>query len=422
MAASTIALLSGSLKTSYSAKYWEAMQDAFTPILTDLEECPDEPILGVGWNFPFHLSSPGNVKLNSEGGSMGDVHQRVEVQGTVNACEFLGWFQITEMLKNAGKNAGAFGNELDRHTTETMDDVTKFMQRMFTISHGTGRLAVVDFTGTSGAVNNFIAAKNEGVTNLLEGEYIEFYNLDSGGSIFGSTARKITAINRLTRSVTFDGAAADFTTVNYGVYKAGSYGQLVNGLRGLNDDATFGASIHGQSRSTYPALCCQKVDLGGNILTEESMRQMCDNIMRVGGAVDRIVTNVGGVNAFLTISDGDRRYQMERGKTAQRTLGYVPGDLLFSYHNGNLPIKINPNIPGAEMNFLTWKRWMKFTTRKLGWLEGDGGNILHLTPGSGTYATSHIAMVCAEVNIGNPAPRWGGRLQNFIDKSVNGDS
>jgi hypothetical protein len=270
-------------------------------------------------------------------------------------------------------------------------------------------------------VNNFIAANNEGVVALLEGDYIEFYTTDTGGSIFGSTARKITAINRQTRSVTFDGAALDFTTVNYGVYKAGSYGQLVNGLRGLNDDATFGASIHGQSRSSYPALKCQKRDLLNNALTEESMRQMCDDIMRVGGAVDRIVTNVGGVNAFLTISDGDRRYQMERGKTAQRTLGYVPGDLLFSYHNGNLPIKINPNIPGGEMNFLTWKRWMKFTTRKLGWLEGDGGNILHLTPGSGTYATSHIAMVCAEVNIGNTAPRWGGRIQNFIDKSVRGD-
>ena len=421
MAASTIALLSGSLKTSYSAKYWEAMQDAQTPILSELDECPDEPILGVGWNFPFHVSSPGNWKLNSEGGSMGDVHQRVEVQGTVNACEFLGWFQITEMLKNAGKNAGAFGNELDRHTTETMDDVTKGMQRMFTISHGTGRLAVVDFTGTSGVTNNFIAANNEGVVALLEGDYIEFYTTDTGGSIFGSTARKITAINRQTRSVTFDGAAIDFTTVNYGVYKAGSYGQLVNGLRGLNDDGTFGSSIHGQSRSSYPALKCQKRDLLNSALSEESMRQMCDDIMRVGGAVDRIVTNVGGVNAFLTISDGDRRYQMERGKTAQRTLGYVPGALLFSYHNGNLPIKINPNIPGGEMNFLTWKRWMKFTTRKLGWLEGDGGNILHLTPGTGTYATSHIAMVCAEVNIGNTAPRWGGRIQNFIDKSVRGD-
>jgi hypothetical protein len=421
MAASTIALLSNSLKTTYSPKYWAAMQNAYTPIISDLEECPDEPILGNEWQFEFHLGSPLTARLNAEGGSIDTFRQRLALKGTVNSCEIINGFQITEMLKNAGKGAGAFGNELDRHTTECMEDTTMLMQRLFTISHGTGRLAQVDSSATSGAVNTFYAKKSAGgVVALMENEYIEFYTTDTGGTIVGTNARQITAINTKTLAVTFDGAAIDFATTDSGVYKIGSYGKLINGLRGLNDDGTYGLAIHGQTRASYPQLKCQIRDAGG-ALSEELMRNLSDDIMRIGGQPDRIITNVGGANAFLSITDGDRRYNMERGKTAQRTLGYKKSDLLFSYHDGNLPFNININVPGGEMNFVTWKRFHKFTNRKLGWLEGGDG-ILHLTPVNGGYSTSHTAIVCAQVNIGNTAPRWGGRLQGFIDKSVNNDS
>jgi hypothetical protein len=423
MAASTTSNLSGSLKAVYAPKFWAAMQDNFTPILSDLEECPDEPIKGTGWNFPFHLQSPQAWKLNSEGGSVDTFRQRVEVQGTVNATEFVGGFQITELLKNVGKDAGAFGNELDRHVNETAEDVTKGMQRMFTLSHGTGRLAVVQTTTST--VNTFVGKLNEGVVGLMEGDLIDVYDADTSGSVQLS-ARSVDAINRQTRTVTFSGATASLTA-DWGVYKSGSYGRTVNGLRGLVDNATYAASIHGQSRATYPALNAQVRDLAaeaaGNDLTEDAMRRICDDIYRVGGYVDRIVTNVGGVNAFLAISDGDRRYNMERGKTAQRVLGYREGDLLFSYHNGNLPIKINPNIPAREMFFLTWKNgFQKHTTRKLGWLEGENGSVLHLTPGSASYATSHIAIICAQVNISCRSPRHQGVIRGFKDASVAGDS
>ncbi len=426
MATSTIALLSTSLKTSYSETYWEAMQNAETPILSDLEECKDQPALGVGWNFPFHLASPQAWKLNSEGGAVGAARQRIEIQGTVTASEFLGWFAVTEMLKNAGKNAGAFGNEIDRHTNECMLDITKAMQRMFTISHGTGRLAVIDAASNGVNSNTFIARKNEGVMNLMVNDSIEFYDADSGGAIQGTTARNITAINRLTREVTVDGAAITWAT-GWGVYKESSYGQTVNGLRGLIDDASYAASIHGQARSGYAGLNCQNIDastFSGGELTEEMMRQMCDQIKFAGGEVDRIITNVGGVNAYLKITDGDRRYNMPSGNTMKRVLGYKgESDLLFSYHNGNLPFKINVNMPGGEMLFATWKRFMKFTNRKLGWLDGGGqSGILHLKPSTYGYETAWVAMVCAEVNIGNTAPHWNGRIENFVDRSVNRDS
>lgn len=419
MGTSTISNLGTSLKRVYTEKYFAAFQDEHTPILQELEEVGDDAPLGEGWFVEFNLMSPQNWKMGAEGQSNGTAYQRTAVQGQVNAIEFIGWFQISEMLKNAGKGAGAFGNELNRHMEETSKDIAKAMQRLFTISHGTGRLAIVE-SNTVG-VNTFTAKNPEGVVALMEGDRIDIYDADTSGSSV-ITDRKITDINRVTRLVTFDGAPASLTA-DHGAYRAGAYGYAPNGLRGLIDDGTYMGSIHGQSRTSYPKLKSRVRTLNsGDALLEEHMRQICDDIYRVGGYTDRIFTNVGGLNAFFAITDGDRRYVMERGQTAQRVLGYKKSDPLFSYHDGNMPIKLNPNLPGREMYFCSWKKSMRQNTlRKLGWLEGTNGDVLHLTPGSGTYATSYIGIICAQKNISCMSPIWNGVIRNFKDKSVAGD-
>jgi hypothetical protein len=425
MAASSTSTLANSLKKVYADRYFKAFQDEHIPLMEQLQECPEDPVYGSGWYFPFTLNTKQTSKVNSEGGGMGTVRQRSEIQGQVNAVEFIDKFQITEMLKNAGRDVGAFGNEVNRHMEETTGDITKFMQRQYSISHGTGRLAVVaaDTVGT----NAFVGANNTGVVALMEGDYIDIYDAESGGAL-QLDSRKVTDIDRITRTVTFDGAVASLTA-GWHVYKEDSYGYAPNGLHGLVDDGTNAGSVHGQSRTSYPKLKSRvrgsRATVDGD-LTEEKMRQMCDDIYRVGGYVDRIFCNVGGANAYLDITDGDRRYQMTRGKTAQRMLGYVEGDLLFSYHNGNIPIKLNPNLPAREMYFVSWKKsFRKHTLRKLGFLTDSdrGGSPLHLAPdGSGGFTTSWIAIVCAQQNISCRAPIWNGLLTGWTDKSVAGDS
>lgn len=421
MPVSTITTQSNSLRRVYSNRFFRAFQNDFTPILEEIDECPDDPTRGEGWFFPFHLSSPQNWRVNAEGGSMGTVNQRTEVQGQVNAVEFLGWLQLSELLKNAGTRDAAWnGGELNRMMAETTRDITKGMQRMFVISHGTGRLAVVqDNTSSS---NTFVAKLDEGVNNLMDNDVIDFVDLDTGGTVQES-AREITKIVRSSRTVTFDGAPVSLTA-NWGVYKTGDYGRGSNGFHGLFDDGTFAASIHSQPRGTYEKLKSQVRDPGTPTeLTEQQMREVCDDIYLNGGEVDRIYCNVGVMNAFFDIQTGDRRYAVERGQTPKFVLGYREGDALFSYDKGTVVLKKDPNLPARTMYFVSLKSSvMKHTLRKLGWLD-EGGSILRLTPnGSDGFNTSWTALIIAQCNISCVAPIWNGVRRNIKDESIAGDS
>ena len=416
MSVSTITNLSNSLRRTYSNRYFKAFQNDFTPFLNELDECPDEPTRGVGWYFPFHLSSPQNWRVNSEGGSMGAVGQRTEVQGQVNAVEFLAWMQISELLKNAGTRDAAWnGGELNRQMKETTTDLTKGMQRMFVISHGTGRLAVV-YANTSSSTD-WVAKLDEGVNALMDNDSLDFYDTDSGGSIQVTNAN-VESIVRRTRTVTLDSAQS--LTANWGAYRTGDYGRGSNGLRGLVDDGTYADSVHGQSRTTYEKLKSQVVDPGDPTeLTEQHMREIADLIYLAGGEIDRILCNVGVMNAFFDVQTGDRRYVMERGQTAKFVLGYREGDALFSYDKGTYVIKKDPNIPAREMYFLSLKQsFMKHTLRKLGWLD-EGGSILRLTPnGSDGFNTSWTALMIAQCNISCLSPIWNGARRNIKDATI----
>lgn len=414
MSVSTTTNLSNSLRRTYSSKYFKAFQDDYAPLLDELDECPDEPTYGEGWYFPFYLYTPQNWRQSSEGGSMGNVKQRSEIQGKVNAVEWLAWLQISELLKNTGSKDGAWnGGELNRQMKETTQDLTKGMQRLYSISHGTNRLAVVQ--DATVATNTFTAKNPIGVNALMEGDEIDIYDADSAGAA-QITSRIVTKINRQTRLVTFDGAVATLTA-DWGVYKAGDYGRGCNGFLGLIDNGVEADLIHTQSRTTYEKLKSQVRDPGGvTALDEDVMRQLCDDIYLAGGEVDSIQCGVGVMNAFFDIQASQRRYNIEKGQTAKFVLGYKEGDALFSYDKGTMILKKNNNLPNRQMFFYSLKAaFMKHTLRKFGWLD-EGGSILRLTPGSGTFATSWTALLYSAQNISCQAPIWNGVIRNIADK------
>lgn len=427
MAPSTITLLSNSLRRSYADRYFKALQEDFTPLLDELDECPDDPTYGVGWFFPFYLATPQNWKVNAEAGDMGTVQQRSEIQGQVNCAEFLGWFQISEMLKNAGMKSGAWnGGELARQTDETSSDITKGMQRMFTISHGTGRLAVVQ-DATVG-INTFVAKNPEGVQGLKVNDLIDFVDLDTGGTVqAGQSPRRITAINRATRTVTISAVAT--LSANWGVYKSGSYTAAFqpNGLHGCIDDGTNTDNAHGQSVATNPGLKSVVLSASGTPgtaapLTTDLMQRVSDGIYHNGGEIDALMCNTGVMKRIHALQEGDLRYNIERGKTAKMVLGFREGDLLWNYDKGSYVVRKNPNVPARSLYFYSLKRgFYKHTLRKLGWLD-EKGSILHLAPGSGgLYGTSWIAMICAQVNISCYARSWQGEIRD-IEDTLAGDT
>src|SRR5262245_3638636 len=405
--------MSNSLRRWYNDEFFKTMQEDHMPLWDEFDEAPKGEIRGTGWFFPFRQASAKNFQYGGEGQATGLTRQRADVQAQVQAVEFVAWFEVSDLLKNVGVSGGAWnGGIVPDLTQETAKDLMKGLQRLLSISHGTGRVAVVQ--DSTVGTNAFVAKNNEGVQALKVGDLIDVFDLDTGGTA-QMTDRTITAIDRATRTVRFSGAPASLTA-NWSVYIANGYGQGGNGFHGLIDNGVNTDLIHGQSRTTNPGLKAQVQAAGGTPrdLTEALMIRLCNDIYHAGGEINRVMCNTGVMERLFTIQQGDRRYNVEGGKGPKYNLGYKEGDFLWSYDKGSYVVKLNPNFPARSMYMFNIKDFKKLEVKKAGWLD-EGGQILRLLMNGTGIQTTYIAVMNTQINYGCVYPAWQGELRDLKD-------
>lgn len=423
------------MQETYTQKdFFKAYQEDYTPLLSDLEECPDEPVKGKRWNVPLYMATPFNVRTGPEGSSQAGVVADSEVQGQVLAMEFKGTVKLTELLERQGTADAHFnGGALNHQMKENTGDLAKLMQIHFW-GHGTARLAVIDATEVG--VNAFKARLNWSILRLRENMRFDTYDLDSGGTK-QLDSRKITAIDRVTKGdssaagyntyagvVTFDGAAAT-VTAGHGVYLEDDYGYGPNGIDGLIGSEAVAPLFLTKARATYPKLNTNRVHNSGTPtdLTEGDMRLMADQIYFAGREIDAIRCNAGLMNAFAALQSPDKRYTITRGDYPKYLLGHREGDLLFAYDKVTATLKKDPQCQARVMKFLSFKdSFYKHTTAELGFLN-RGGNILLPVPsvGGGGFDYAFQARLYAACNISNYDPSGNGTLEDRKDYTLAGD-
>jgi hypothetical protein len=433
-----VAAVSNWLQITYSKKKWfRPFQQDMTPYLDDLNECPDEPIKGRQWDVPLYLASANNVRSGAEGSSMPQVSANSEVLGTVNAQEFKGAIQLTHLLNLVGAPEVSWnGGQLAQQMKENTTDLSKLMQIELVLSHGTGRLAVVDAAVVAG--NTFLARLPVSIHGLRKNMKVDFVDLDTGGAV-QVTNRKITAIDRTTRgitgagaintyagTVTFDGAAANLTA-GWGVYITGDYGTACNGMRGLVSNGDLTSTFLGQSRTSQPLLNANVFANSGTPrpISEDLMRFMADAIFHNGAEVESIRCNTGVMNEVAKLSVNQKRYSVIKGEFPKYITGWREGDLLFAYDKAVCVIKKDPNIPAREMYFLCFKdSFYKHTTAEMGWLSKGANGVLLPTPssGGGGYDYSWTALLYAAINQSNYYPLANGVIRDITDPGLAGDS
>ena len=188
------------------------------------------------------------------GGNNGGVEQnatvaRVDVQGAVAAVENSEMTEMTDMLDNTGTGAGVWEDEATRRVRECTENLAKRMQRYMCVSHGTGRVGVVDAStvASTTVVASVNAAYPYGLAGIEANEKVDIYDLDSGGAAQYSGVL-INSLNYASGLVSTDTTMT--LTAGWSVYLQGRYGLGINGLRNLIDDGTYAATIHGLTRST----------------------------------------------------------------------------------------------------------------------------------------------------------------------------
>jgi hypothetical protein len=429
------------MQEQYTSKdYFKAYQEDYTPLLSDLEECPDEPVKGKRWNVPLYLATPFNVRTGAEGGPQAGVVADSEIMGQVLAAEFKGSVKLTELLERQGTadvhfNGGALNHAMKTNTS----DLSKLMQ-IHLWGHGTGRLAVIDRNEVASAT--FRARLNWSILRLRKNMRVDTYDLDTGGAKQLDSLR-ITSIDRTTNgdssgagyntfqgvvtvAATSGGSAvpANFTA-GHGVYLEDDYGLAPNGIDGLIGSSTVAPTFLAKSRASFPELNTNRIHNNGTPtdLSEDDMRQMADLIYFNGAEIDSIRCNAGLINAFAKLQSSDKRYSVVRGEFPKYIQGHREGDLLFAYDKVTATVKKDPQCQARTMKFLSFKdSFYKHTSAELGFLN-RGGNILLPIPsaGGGGYDYAFTARLYAAVNISNYFPLANGTLEDRKDKTLAGD-
>lgn len=422
--------ITNALKIAYPSKAIEPMVNEETPFRKALQKSvPSGGRVTEGIvKFGANLNPPQNQGQLVDGGALPTPKNRTEVQFQLTPTIFAGGFQIGWVTKAAGNSSKAAfnGGELRRRTEETLADLGKFIEQTYVATHGTGRRARVESDGT----NNFVASLPEGVRLLRENQYFSARTTDGGATVRdGMGYRQISAITQSTRTVTYTGEAGganDDRTLVAGdhIHPVVEDDQTItsvfaNGLRGLVDDATYLATLHGLARATYPKLNSNVSSNGGTLrnLTEQILVRAChENRARSGKRVTDAWMSEGQAEKYIEFVAPDRRYNINGKGVQGMGTGYQEGSLVHYYPGGQFNLNVSFDVIPREIFLLNWDTFFHYVAQDMDWW--DEGNMLKPTPTSGSYKASYLAFLASIENIGCDMPIANTVIRDLRDPSI----
>ncbi len=425
MAAPTITQLANALRISYADGEFSQAEQEYCPAFADIEDMTEWTSQGKHKSFPVFLNSPKNFTAGAQSTETGTTGIRVQENATEVTIEVLGWLLISQQILAIGKDAQSttLGRaELKQQMKDLLRDVNQIIQRWAVTGHATGAIGKVRDSVSSSATVYLTAPYY--TRGIMEGDRIDVYTADSSGSA-SATAKTVLAVNHSTKAITLD-ASISCGAGEY-IYITGTYGLNANGYQGLFDDGTYQDTLHGLSRTTYPKLKSHVVDVtsGGaaQSLTENDIILLLQKMRDFGGHPTKVVANSGFAQAYLAITNPDRRYNVAPGKTHAYRLGYKESDLQIMGDNGEIPYKYDPNVEGRAAFFFSPENLRVLRGLKMGWLNaGRGGDMLMPVPKAGGYSTDQMAMICGQHNLINIEPWKTGVLRGWKDAFVAGDT
>lgn len=354
-----------------------------------------------------------------DGSALPPAYDRTDVRLTLKPTLFAGAIEVGLMSSYAVNSATSGFNkgELARQTNDMIAFLGKFIDSTYAGTHGTGRRARVESDGS----NNFVAALPEGVKLLRPGYLLSGRSTDAG-SVSGSfDNQRCTAIATDTRTVTYAGTDRTLTAGDH-IHVVTAASQTLtsvaaNGFRGLFDDATYLASVHGQARSSYPKLK-SIVNSNGGTLRNLSESILLDTAFRIQEASGKAVTDIwasrGQAMKWVEFLAPDKRFNVSsREDTGGKALGYKQEDLVFFAPGIRAKFNLSYDIVPREMYLLNSETIWRYAAKDMGWLDVDG--MLHLSPSSGGFNASILGYMCAIENIGCDWFEANGVIRDLAD-------
>ena len=368
----------------------------------------------------FHIGRNQGVGAYAEMGAIPQAGRQQHVNGAIPMRFISGRIQLSKQVMVASNGPRkAFENAMDGEMRRLVTDIKAERARMI-FGDGKGVLALVNGdpgTGTTVTVDGpgGVAGATNGSRFISPNMLVTFVR-PATGAIVGSADETVSTVPAA--GTTFTTGSAVHTDVADNDYvvranKAGltdvsdtSYNKEPMGLRGLVDDGTYVATLHGINRTTYPLFQSNVINVAGALSADVIQRAIDMADQRGEGNTDVMFMHHSVRRAYINLTDDRRRY-MGGDSLDAGTKAAKGGSLSF----GGIPIKVDKRAPygmvfGCDKS--TFQRYVEIGGE---WADESGAVLKQV--GSGTSlvdAYEAFYRIWDNFACDKPAANW--RLDN----------
>ena len=364
----TLQSAENALKTLYLGVVSDQLNTNVNPLLAAIEQTASDV-----WGKEIVKLAPyginGGIGAGTETGDLPAAAENNYAQFVLTLKNLYGTIEISDKAIRASQNnAGAFVNLLNAEM-EGLLKASKFNFGRMLYGDGTGTLTTVE----SASGNNVVVAS---VQNLIEGMVVDV--LTSEGASTGVAGRRITSIDRSSKTITLSGNAIPASTLTKGniITVQGSY---KNELTGLGAIFGTGSTLYGLSKTANKWLNPRSYT--STAIDDVTIQKVIDEMDEVAGSkADFIVCSFGVKRAY-------QEYLTEN-KSNVDIMNLAGGYKAISY-NG-IPVVSDRFAPSGTMYVLDTTEFHLHQLCDWRWLEGDNGKIIRQVAGKPVYTATLV--------------------------------
>ena len=364
----TLQSAENALKTLYLGVVSDQLNTNVNPLLAAIEQTASDV-----WGKEIRKLAPyginGGIGAGTETGDLPAAAENNYAQFVLTLKNLYGTIEISDKAIRASQNnAGAFVNLLNAEM-EGLLKASKFNFGRMLYGDGTGTLTTVE----SASGNNVVVAS---VQNLIEGMVVDV--LTSEGASTGVAGRRITSIDRSSKTITLSGNAIPASTLTKGniITVQGSY---KNELTGLGAIFGTGSTLYGLSKTANKWLNPRSYT--STAIDDVTIQKVIDEMDEVSGSkADFIVCSFGVKRAY-------QEYLTEN-KSNVDIMNLAGGYKAISY-NG-IPVVSDRFAPSGTMYVLDTTEFHLHQLCDWRWLEGDNGKIIRQVAGKPVYTATLV--------------------------------
>ncbi len=359
----TIQNAENALKTVYLGAITELLNTKANPLLAKIEQTSAD-VWGKEIRRAVAYGITGGIGAGDEDGDLPSAGGRNYLQFVGTLKNLFGQIEISDKaIRASADGRGAFTDLLDQEL-QSLLDASRFNLGRMLYGTGDGLLCVI-----MSLSNNRISVNKLG--NIIEGMTVDVYN----GNTPKAQKLRITSINRINNSITFDGEAT--LAEGDSIYVQGSRGKEITGLGAIFED---NATLYGLKKADYP---CLKPYIKNSI-------GAIDDIV-IQRAIDSLENNANSQVDFIACAaDVKYAYQDYLGQYKRNVdIMELEGGYKTLSFNG-IPLVYERFVDDGVMYLLNTKSFKLHQLCDWRFLETENGKILRQNQGKATYTATLV--------------------------------